>query len=74
MEIQQFDLTAEARVTLAEAAASRHDWLGEAGRPNWRVIRGNYRRRADYHVLVHQISDVPWLRQHSDAAKVGGEP
>jgi transposase len=41
-------LTAEARAQLAEAAASRHDWIDEAGRPDRSVIRGDYQRVADY--------------------------
>jgi transposase len=41
-------LTAEARAELAEAAASRHDWIDEAGRPDRNVIRGDYQRVADY--------------------------
>lgn len=27
------ELTADAQAALAEAAASRHDWIGEAGAP-----------------------------------------
>lgn len=42
------ELTAEAHAALAEAAASRHDWIGEAGRPNRTVIRGDDRRLADF--------------------------
>ena len=38
------ELTAEAQAALAEVAASRHDWIGEAGRPDRTVIRGDYRR------------------------------
>ena len=41
-------LTAEARADLAEAAARRHDWVGGAGRPDRNVVRGDYRRRADF--------------------------
>jgi transposase len=41
-------LTAEARAALAEAATQRHDWIGEAGRPNRSVVRGDYHRTADY--------------------------
>ena len=41
-------LTAAARAALAEAAACRHDWIGEAGRPDRSVIRGGYRRTADF--------------------------
>jgi transposase len=46
------DLTADAEAALAEAAAARHDWIGNAGRPERSVIRGNYRRVADYRVSV----------------------
>jgi transposase len=41
-------LTAEAQAALREAAASRHDWIGNAGRPDRSVIRGDYRRVADF--------------------------
>jgi transposase len=41
-------LTAEAQAALAEAAAARHDWIGEAGRPDRTVIRGDYHRVADF--------------------------
>ena len=40
--------TAEAQAALAEAAGRRHDWIGEAGRPDRTVIRGEYRRTADF--------------------------
>jgi hypothetical protein len=33
---------------LADVAGSRHDWIGNAGRPNRSVIRGDYRRLADF--------------------------
>ena len=42
------ELSPEARTTLAETAAGRHDWIGNAGRPDRSVIRGDYRRVADY--------------------------
>jgi transposase len=41
-------LTREAHAGLAEAAASRHDWIGEAGRPDRSVMRGEYRRTANF--------------------------
>jgi transposase len=41
-------LTAEAQAALAEAAATRHDWIGEAGRPDRSVMRGDYQRVADF--------------------------
>jgi len=42
------ELTAKAQAALAAAAASRHDWIGEAGRPDRTVMRGDYRRTADF--------------------------
>jgi transposase len=42
------DLTAEAQAALADAAGRRHDWIGEAGRPNRTVVRGDYQRVADF--------------------------
>jgi transposase len=41
-------LTAADRADLAEAAAARHDWIGEAGRPDRSVVRAGYRRQADF--------------------------
>ena len=40
-------LTAAARADLAAAAAERHDWIGEAGRPDRHRTSGPYRRVAD---------------------------
>jgi hypothetical protein len=40
-------LTEEAQAALATAAERRHDWLGQAGRPDRDVLRGGYRRTAD---------------------------
>jgi IS5 family transposase len=42
------ELSDAARATLAEAAAVRHDWIGTAGRPDRDVVRGTYRRTADF--------------------------
>src|SRR5688572_11542847 len=42
------DLTAEAQAALAEIAGRRHDWIGEAGRPDRTVTRGDYQRVADF--------------------------
>jgi hypothetical protein len=42
------DLTAEAQAALTAAAACRHDWTGEAGRPKRTVVRGAYQRVADF--------------------------
>jgi transposase len=41
-------LTAAAQAELTTAAAQRHDWLGAAGRPDRSVVRGGYRRTADF--------------------------
>jgi transposase len=41
-------LTEAARAELAERAAARHDWIGEAGRPNRNETSGAYRRTADF--------------------------
>ena len=40
-------LSPEAMAELA-AAERRHDWIGEAGRPDRTVTRGDYRRTADF--------------------------
>jgi len=40
-------LTEQARTELAECAADRHDWIGEAGRPDRTQTSGPYRRTAD---------------------------
>src|SRR5215218_3498447 len=41
-------LSEEARADLARAAAARHDWIGEAGRPDRNEASGAYRRTADF--------------------------
>jgi transposase len=41
-------LAPAAQVALAAAAAERHDWIGEAGRPDRRRTSGSYRRVADF--------------------------
>ena len=41
-------LPQEARANLAERAADRHDWIGEAGRPDRTRTSGPYRRTADF--------------------------
>ena len=46
------DLTPEAQAALAETAGRRHDWIGEAGRPNRTVVRGDYQRVADFRASV----------------------
>ena len=52
-------LTDEARLALTEAAAQRHDWIGKAGRPDRRVIRGTYRRTADFRVSTTDPDATP---------------
>jgi transposase len=42
------ELTETARGELAERAANRHDWIGEAGRPDRTRTSGAYRRTADF--------------------------
>jgi hypothetical protein len=44
------DLTEAAAAALAERAAARHDWIGDAGRPDRTETRGAYRRTADLRV------------------------
>jgi transposase len=41
-------LTEAAGAKLAQIAAARHDWIGEAGRPNRGEASGTYRRTADF--------------------------
>src|SRR5215208_3825485 len=41
-------LSDQARAALAERAAARHDWIGEAGRPDRDQTSGTYRRTADF--------------------------
>jgi transposase len=41
-------LSPEAMAELDAAAERRHDWIGAAGRPDRSVIRGEYRRTADF--------------------------
>jgi transposase len=43
-------LTDEARAELEQAAAARHDWIAEAGRPDRDETSGAYRRTADFRV------------------------
>ena len=41
-------LTDEPRAALADRAEARHDWIGEAGRPDRGQTSGGYRRTADF--------------------------
>jgi transposase len=43
-------LTEEDRAALVTRAAARHDWIGEAGRPDRDETAGAYRRTADFRV------------------------
>jgi hypothetical protein len=43
-------LSEQEREDLLVAAAQRHDWIGEAGRPQREERHGSYRRVADYRV------------------------
>ena len=52
-------LTAEAQTELADSAAQRHDWIGQAGRPDRDVIRGAYRRTADFRVSTTDPDATP---------------
>jgi transposase len=52
-------LTDAARVALAEHTATRHDWIGRAGRPDRSVTRGTYRRTADFRVSTTDPDATP---------------
>jgi len=48
-----------AQADLAEHAAVGHDWIGQAGRPDRDVIRGTYRRTADFRVSTTDPDATP---------------
>ena len=53
-------LTDEAQADLADsAAATRHDWIGNAGRPNRSATSGAYRRTADFRVSTTDPDATP---------------
>jgi len=52
-------LTEEARAALAERAATRHDWIGQAGRPDRTQRSGTYRRTADFRVSTTDPDATP---------------
>jgi transposase len=52
-------LTEAAQAELADHAAQRHDWIGHAGRPDRTVIRGTYRRTADFRVSTTDPDATP---------------
>src|SRR5215213_9904744 len=55
-------LTEAAQGELAAQAAQRHDWIGQAGRPDRTVIRGTYRRTADFRVSTTDSDATPTPR------------
>jgi transposase len=52
-------LTEAAQAELAESAAQRHDWIAAVGRPDRTVIRGTYRRTADFRVSTTDPDATP---------------
>ena len=52
-------LTEAASADLAERAAQRHDWFGQAGRPNRDKTSGTYRRTADFRVSTTDPDATP---------------
>jgi transposase len=63
-------LTAAARADLAAAAAARHDWIGEAGRPDRGRTSGTYRRVADFWASTTDPDASP-LRPTGGGADLG---
>ncbi len=63
-------LTDEARADLAERAAARHDWIGEAGRPDRSRTSGPYRRTADFRASPTDPDASP-LRPSGTGARLG---
>ena len=53
------ELTDAARTELAQAAAARQDWIGQAGRPNRDKTSGTYRRTADFRVSTTDPDATP---------------
>ena len=53
------ELTDAARTELAQRAATRHDWIGHAGRPNRDKTSGTYRRTADFRVSTTDPDATP---------------
>ena len=52
-------LTEAAPEGLAERATARHDWIGQAGRPDRTITRGTYRRTADFRVSTTDPDATP---------------
>lgn len=63
-------LTGAAQAELAAAAAGRHDWLGEAGRPDRDVVRGRYRRTADFRASATD-PDASLMRHRAGGLDLG---
>jgi len=63
-------LTDEARADLTERAADRHDWIGEAGRPDRTRTSGAYRRTADYRASATDPDASP-LRPSGSGVRLG---
>ena len=57
-------LTDEAQAALAERAAMRHDWIGNAGRPNRTATSGAYRRTADFRICTTDSDATPMRTKH----------
>jgi len=64
------ELTAAARADLAAAAAARHDWIGEAGRPDRTRTSGPYRRTADFRASTTDPDASP-LRPTEGGTRLG---
>jgi transposase len=52
-------LTETAQAELAERAAARHAWIGNAGRPDRTVTRGTYQRTADFRISTTDPDATP---------------
>src|SRR3954447_18819898 len=63
-------LSPEAQAELAAAAERRHDWIGEAGRPDRTVVRGNYQRVADFRASATD-PDASLMRYRGGGLDVG---
>ncbi len=63
-------LTEEERAALAERAAGRHDWIGEAGRPDRTKSSGPYRRTADVRASPTDSAASP-LRPRGNGTRLG---
>lgn len=63
-------LTEAARAELADRAATRHDWIGEAGRPDRTRMSGVYRRTAAYRASATDPDASP-LRPRATGARLG---